>query len=172
MNEWFFGNLVKPNPPLRGARSTDMKDKNARKRLSDLKFLMEKVEKILRDGGKYLVDPTQLQVSAMYSYAVEKLLLPDTTRKKNGSDCSVKGKEWTSLVTLLRNSYPTRRTSTRYARRHRQNQSLDQEDVDSVEADSAVDNPLQPPRKQQRQLELDGEEGDLEHQNEASTRMH
>lgn len=50
-SHWLFGDTRKLIPPLRKLTFTDMPTKNQRKRLSDLKYLMTKIENQLLDNG-------------------------------------------------------------------------------------------------------------------------
>lgn len=132
-------------PPVQGARGIDMKDKNARKRLSDAKFVMAGVEKVLLRAGKLVRNPTVGQVTEMAAFAVRNLKLPPSTKKKNGEDNSVRDKEWTSISTLLRAGFRPRSREQRGQKRRRvveEESSADEgEDLDS-------DVEVAPPRKQ------------------------
>jgi hypothetical protein len=64
---WFGGNPAKGYPPLRAVEPSDVSDdKSVRKRFSDLKKLMERLEMDLKRNNNFVENPLQVQLSGMF----------------------------------------------------------------------------------------------------------
>jgi hypothetical protein len=97
---WCCGNPAERILPLRRVRPGDLTGTNARKRLSDYRFLMLALEAKAREAAIWLDHPTAAQAAAMLTPALVALGLPDqTVRGRMRRLCSLR---WGSVVNLLR----------------------------------------------------------------------
>lgn len=92
------GNQGEGYPALRTLKSVDLSNVNAKKRLSDFRFLMNIIEEKVKEAGRWVAVPTLLQANVMYD-AVKDEVLPKPQGKKRARPGEM---EWTSVVTMLR----------------------------------------------------------------------
>lgn len=99
---WCCGNPARGYPPFRTLTPTDMPTTNMRKRLSELRFLMKRIEAKCHEVGMWVNAPTIDNANAMYDAASGHVLLDgdrsETGRRRRGGQIL-----WTSMVTMIRN---------------------------------------------------------------------
>jgi hypothetical protein len=97
---WWIGEHGSvPIPPLRTVAPRDLKDF---RRLSELKFVMNKMETILRENNRLVEKPNIIEVNSMYNFAFEKLNLGNltsTSRERRQGQL-----QWTTVAKDLRKS--------------------------------------------------------------------
>jgi hypothetical protein len=98
--EWYFGRSVRGYPALRSATPADFRMPSTRKRFSDLKFLCQSIEALLRQNDLLVVNPTILQVQSMYQTVVPLLGLDWLSPK--GRERRLSELEWSSVALYLR----------------------------------------------------------------------
>ncbi|KAG7340343.1 hypothetical protein IV203_023886 [Nitzschia inconspicua] len=106
---WMCGDRQKRYPPLRNLSRDDMPSTNMRKRLSDLRYLMQLVEKRVEEQGKWIANPSIEQANEMFEVGKDVLDISDVSekgRKRRGLQM-----KWTSMVTQVRNKRNSHRTS-------------------------------------------------------------
>ncbi|KAG7355328.1 D-tyrosyl-tRNAtyr deacylase [Nitzschia inconspicua] len=106
---WMCGDRQKRYPPLRNLSRDDMPSTNMRKRLSDLRYLMQLVEKMVEEQGKWIANPSIEQANEMFEVGKDVLDISDFSekgRKRRGLQM-----KWTSMVTQVRNKRKSHRTS-------------------------------------------------------------
>ncbi|KAG7357686.1 hypothetical protein IV203_002374 [Nitzschia inconspicua] len=108
---WMCGDRQKRYPPLRNLSRDDMPSKNMRKRLSDLRYLMQLVEKRVEEQGKWIANPSIEQSNEMFEVGKDVLdisVVSEKGRKRRGLQM-----KWTStsMVTQVRNKRKSHRTS-------------------------------------------------------------
>ena len=98
---WCFGNLQERTSPFREVLPFDVKDKNERKRLSDLKYLMLKFEERQRQLG---LDPNTLNRVEAAQFLERELtnILPEVGKRASQFT-------WQTMVTLTRKEERKRR---------------------------------------------------------------
>jgi hypothetical protein len=83
---WWFGNPAKRYPPFRNLAPADMPDKNKRKRLSDFRFLMTRIESELIRSGTFMENPSLDEARVMLHSVTQRLsILPFTTHAAKSS---------------------------------------------------------------------------------------
>jgi hypothetical protein len=112
-NLWWLGDLVNGYPPLRMLESSDMSSSNLKKRLSELKGLMQTLERTAKEKGVYFEgdNPTTEQVLAMYN--ASKSLLPSDTKTAKGRRTRVSEHKWRTVVNQMRSGVKKRRLTRR-----------------------------------------------------------
>jgi hypothetical protein len=96
------GNAELQYPPLRILTPADMPTRDSRKRLSDYRFLMRKLEGRLRRDGAWVPEPTLDDCNTMFDAAADEITVPEWTagqRKRRLTQL-----KWTTLVKVLRKS--------------------------------------------------------------------
>ncbi|KAG7339873.1 hypothetical protein IV203_024923 [Nitzschia inconspicua] len=98
---WMCGDRQKWYPPLRNLSRDDMPSTNMRNRLSDLRNLMQLVEKRAEEQRKWIANPSIEQANEMFEVGKDVLDISDVSekgRKRRGLQM-----KWTSMVTRVRN---------------------------------------------------------------------
>lgn len=78
----------------------DLSSKNLRKRLSDFKFIMQRVEDNAKEKGVWKDRPTELEALEIFEKAGEVIQLPDQT--KSGHKRRRGQLSWVSAVNIMR----------------------------------------------------------------------
>jgi hypothetical protein len=94
---WFIGS--NSEPPLRRIKPIDL-PKNQRKRLSDLKWIMQKMETNIKGQNRWTDNPTLLQVNDMFDIGFAGLGLIDTTLTNRTRRLGEM--KWNTVVKVLR----------------------------------------------------------------------
>ncbi|POM68001.1 Hypothetical protein PHPALM_15891 [Phytophthora palmivora] len=97
---WWFGCPSKGWPPFRALSPIDLPNKNTRKRLSDFRFVMMKIESISRQQTTYRSNPSLHQARQLLSKAMDLLPIEEQAQRKY-----TRRKEqlqWSTVVNLLR----------------------------------------------------------------------
>ncbi|KAG7364862.1 hypothetical protein IV203_038065 [Nitzschia inconspicua] len=103
---WMCGDRQKWYPPLRNLSRDDMPSTNMRNRLSDLRNLMQLVEKRAEEQRKWIANPSIEQANEMFEVGKDVLDISDVSekgRKRRGLQM-----KWTSMVTRVRNKRTTK----------------------------------------------------------------
>jgi hypothetical protein len=101
---WCCGDPSKQWPPFRRLKQADMPPGNARKRFSDFKFLMEKVQAKVVAEGRWVLNPTIQQVNEMFNIGVKALQDPTAAQKRGQRPYQA---EWPTLVNQMRKRQKT-----------------------------------------------------------------
>ncbi|KAG7357293.1 hypothetical protein IV203_001981 [Nitzschia inconspicua] len=96
---WMCGDRQKRYPPLRNLSRDDMQSTNMRKRLSDLRYLMQFVEKRVEEQGKWIANPSIEQANEMFEAGKDVLDISDVSEK--GRKRLRLQMKWTSMVTRV-----------------------------------------------------------------------
>ncbi|KAI8895224.1 hypothetical protein BC833DRAFT_651416 [Globomyces pollinis-pini] len=78
---WCCGNVSLGYPPFRSFKPHDLPSKNLRKRLSDLRFLMGKVEKAVQTANQFIANPSLEEANSMYEIGKFAISIPEFTEK-------------------------------------------------------------------------------------------
>lgn len=97
---WYHGNPRQGVPPYRQLEPIDLVSSNQKKRLSDLRFLMGRMEEHLRSEGKYLENHTLQNITLMFETAQE--ILPAHPSGKGGIQLRPGQVQWRTVVNQLR----------------------------------------------------------------------
>lgn len=107
---WWFGNLTKRYPPIRNLAPADMPDKNKRKRLSDFRFLMTRIESEVIRSGAFVESPSLDEARVMLHSAIQSLhILHHTARNRTRRKEQL---QWSTAVNILRKNDKVSRGST------------------------------------------------------------
>jgi hypothetical protein len=99
-NLWFLGNAEEKHPPYCYLTPDDMPNKNARKRLSDARYLIDMMETPLRDSGMDFEMPVGVhRVSELFAVARQAIsnVVDTNTRHNRPHQLG-----WRTVVNLLR----------------------------------------------------------------------
>jgi hypothetical protein len=97
---WCLGSEEDGYPPLRKISSSDITTIGAKRRFSDFVFLNRKIEDFVKSNGKWVENPTAIDVNMMYETGKEAVELPDKTLKnRNRRNPQL---SWTTVVKELR----------------------------------------------------------------------
>lgn len=102
LNAWLLyvlGDTSRHLPPLRGIDSKLLPNRKVRRRLSDLRFLMGRIESFLRDQNLWVERPTLAQASEMFSQAEDAIAVPHVPGQKSRRLGQL---VWTTLVKKIR----------------------------------------------------------------------
>ncbi|EKX42548.1 hypothetical protein GUITHDRAFT_73905 [Guillardia theta CCMP2712] len=91
---WMQGNAEKGYPPFKNLEPSDFADQNARKRLSDFRYLMGKIDQCAQEKGVYKENATMEETKEIFKQCVECLKLP----RKEGRQ----RRTWQSVATWCR----------------------------------------------------------------------
>jgi hypothetical protein len=99
-NLWLIGDVEHGYPPLRYLEPNDMPSANARKRLSDLKFLMSALQEELVQRGRWVDSPSPEEVAQMFFVA--RRILPCDHTTPVGRTRRTNQLSWKTVANLLR----------------------------------------------------------------------
>ena len=91
---WMQGNAERGYPPFKDLEPSDFADQNARKRLSDFRYLMVKIDQCAQEKGVYKENATMEETKEIFKQCVECLKLP----RKEGRQ----RRTWQSVATWCR----------------------------------------------------------------------
>uniref|UniRef100_A0A7S0HUI6 Uncharacterized protein n=1 Tax=Hanusia phi TaxID=3032 RepID=A0A7S0HUI6_9CRYP len=106
---WMHGSAEHGYPPFKEVTRSDFSSGGAKKRLSDLKYLMKRIQEHAESKGIWVEDPSYEQVKRIYMQCEEYLLgeykLPGV---KRGSDERFSQISWQTVVKNMRKRAKTR----------------------------------------------------------------
>jgi len=119
------GNQNKGYPPLRIISPVDMSSENKKKRFSEFRFLMGKIEEKVREQGKWKQNPSVAEVNEMLESAISQIGISDKTKKNKPR--SLKNMSWTSAA-----NYARGRKKNRTKKRKRSTQKKEPADEEDI----------------------------------------
>ncbi|GLD96214.1 hypothetical protein PINS_up004892 [Pythium insidiosum] len=99
--QWCCGDTSRGYIPLRQLETSDMATVNARKRLSDLRFLMRHIENALQQRGVWKSEPSLIEADQMLRAVAQELPIAGSTGK-NSKKRQLDTLKWHTAVTILR----------------------------------------------------------------------
>ncbi|KAF1785185.1 hypothetical protein GQ600_13558 [Phytophthora cactorum] len=106
---WLFGSPSINAPPYRSLVPIDLPTIRARKRLSDFRYVMIKIENIARRQQTYVDNPSLLQARQMLSAAMSELPVHDRTQRNYTRRSE--HLQWSTTVNILRKQSRLQRIS-------------------------------------------------------------
>ncbi|KAG6956754.1 hypothetical protein JG688_00011263 [Phytophthora aleatoria] len=106
---WWFGSPSTNASPYRSLVPIDLPTIRARKRLSDFRYIMIKIENIARKQQTYVDNPSLLQARQMLSAAMSELPMHDQTQRNYTRRSE--HLQWSTIVNILRKQSRLQRIS-------------------------------------------------------------
>lgn len=97
---WLCSNEEKGYPPLKLISSKDLATRNLGKRLCDYRFVMLKMEDVVKREGVYIANPSRKEVNEMYQTAILHLHLPAET--PSNVERRIDQLRWRTVCNILR----------------------------------------------------------------------